>query len=87
MSGNINPLEWDDVFTLRPGETKELKVAWLTYFTRLGNYRVRVLYANRPAKPFGGIELGMPHPIAIWRLKHSTETTLISNEVVFTVSD
>ena len=86
MCGNINPLEWDDVFTLGPGETKELK-AWFPSFRKPGNYRVQILYANRPSKPFGGLELGMHHPIAMWRLKHSTETTLISNEVVFTVTD
>ena len=86
MCGNINALKWNDVFTLGPGETKELK-AWFPSFRKPGNYRVQILYANRPSKPFGGLELGMHHPIAMWRLKHSTETTVRSNEVVFTVTD
>jgi len=86
MCGNINALKWDEVFRLAPGETKEL-AEYMPAFRKPGNYRVRVLYANRPWMKWLGIELGTHDPIAMWRVKHSTETTVISNEVFFTVNE
>jgi hypothetical protein len=43
--------------------------------------------ANRPSKPFGGVELGTHNPIAMLRVRNSTECTLTSNEVLFSVTE
>ena len=84
--GNINPLRWNEVFRLAPGESKEIK-AWLPRFTVPGQYRVQLFYANRPWMEWGGMELGFHNPIAMWRVKHSTATSLKSNEIFFTVNE
>ena len=84
--GNINSLKWDEVFRLAPGETREMKV-WLPVFRKPGAYRIKFFYTNQPWKKWSGIELGTHNPIAMWRVKHSTECSLISNEVVFTVNE
>ncbi len=84
--GNINTLKWDDVFRLAPGETKEMKT-WLPRFKAPGQYRVQIFYANRPWMKWSGIELGTPNPIAMWRVKNSTECSLSSNELFFTVTE
>ena len=86
ICGNTSPLKWSNVFRLSPGETKEIK-AGLQPFTRPGSYRVQFFYANRPSKPFLGIELGTHNPIAMLRVKYSTECTLTSNEVLFSVTE
>ena len=84
--GNINALGWGEVFRLGPGESKELK-EWLPPFRKPGSYRVTFLYANRPSIEWKGMVLGMHNPAAMWRVRHSTESTLASNEVTFTVSE
>ena len=84
--GNINSLDWDEVFRLAPGETKEMKV-WLPRFKAPGQYRVQFFYENRPGMEWGGIELGIHNPIAMWRVKNSTACSLSSNELFFTVNE
>ena len=84
--GNVNALESDEVFRLGPGETKELK-EWLPPFVKPGSYRVKFLYANRPSMEWKGLALGVHHPGAMWRIRHSTECTLTSNELPFTISE
>ena len=84
--GNVNPLRWDEVFSLAPGETKEINRS-MPSFRKPGSYRVRYLYANRPSIKWLGLPLGDHNPFAMWRVKNSTECTLISNEVLVTVHD
>jgi hypothetical protein len=84
--GNVNALDWEEVFRLAPGETKEL-TGHMPAFRKPGTYSVTVLYANRPLMNWLGVELGTHHPIAMWRVRHSTETTITSNEVFVTVHE
>ena len=85
--GNIQALKWNEVFTVAPGETKVIdKSLWLSPFRKPGTYRVKFFYDNRPSMQWGGIELGTHNPIAMWRVRNSTECTLTSNEVIFTVN-
>ena len=84
--GNVNALGWDEVFRIAPGESKELK-EWLPPFRKPGSYRVKFLYANRPSIEWKGIVMGMHNPAAMLRVRHSTEATLASNEVTFTVME
>ena len=84
VCGNIEALRWNEVFTLSPGETKDM-TTWLPGFRKPGTYRVSLSYENQPSREWRGIELGTHHPIAMWRVKHSTECSLTSNEVLVTV--
>lgn len=87
MCGNINSLKPDELFYLAPGETKELK-GWasLEPFGEPGVYRVVYLYANRPALEWKGIPLGEHDESTMWFVRRSTQCTLSSNELVFSVS-
>ncbi|HEX6650894.1 MAG TPA: hypothetical protein VF075_15190 [Pyrinomonadaceae bacterium] len=60
---------------------------WLPSFRKPGTYKVSLSYENQPSREWGGIELGTHHPIAMWRVKHSTECSLTSNEVLVTVTE
>ncbi|MBV9925399.1 MAG: hypothetical protein JOZ96_10320 [Acidobacteria bacterium] len=90
--GNVGGLRWGEVFSLAPGETKELWQwgAFLPRFEEPGVYRVVFLYANRPSMSWVS-EQGRPlvfnNPFEMWRVRHSTEATAVSNELVFTVRD
>ena len=84
--GNINALKWNEVFTVAPGETIEIERG-LPTFRKAGNYRVTMFYTNRPSMQWLGVELGTHHPIAMWRVRNSTECSLTSNEVLFTVTE
>ena len=81
----IQALQWDEVFRLPPGETKEITERWLPPFGRPGTFKLRFFYENRPSLRWDGIEMGMHNPIAMWRVRNSTECKLTSNEVEFTV--
>ena len=88
--GNVNSLKWGEVFRLAPGKSKEiLDTNWLPPFSEPGVYRVVFLYANRPSMRWekGGGTFGFNNPLEMWRVRHSTEATAVSNEIVFTVSD
>lgn len=84
--GNINALEWGEVFRLAPGETKEIET-WLPRFRHPGVYKVRLSYVNEPWRQWRGRVMGMHNPIAMWRLKHSTESSLTSNVALFIVNE
>ena len=84
--GNMNALEWDEVFRLTPGETKEIEY-WSPPLMEPGVYRVAFLYANRPSVRWEGMSFGFHNPLAMWRVRHSTECTLVSHEIVFTVNE
>lgn len=86
--GNINSLRWNEVFRLGPGETKVMD-GWLDlpHFIKPGSYRVKFFYENRPRIQWLGMEMGIHNPIAMWRVRNSTECSLSSNEVLFTVTE
>ena len=84
ICGNVNALDWDEVFTLGPGETTKLRGSG-PWFGKPGEYSIKFLYANRPSTQWLGYELGTHNPFAMWRVKHSTEVTLSSNEINVTV--
>lgn len=86
--GNMNSLKWDEVFRLAPRESKEIgEWVWLPPFRKPGSYRVKIYYVNQPSLIWRRWELGPHNPIAMWRVKNSTETNLSSNEVLFTVTE
>jgi hypothetical protein len=86
--GMMNSLEAKEVFSLAAGETRELQNwEYLSSFKEPGVYRVVFLYSNKPSLQWKD-ELSFSHNlIALWRAKHSTETTIASNEIIFTVSE
>ena len=83
--GFVAPLRWSEVFQLAPGESKELRVS-RPYLAKPGIYKVKFFYANRPSTQGLG-RSGWHNPLAMWRVKHSTETRLSSNEITFTVTE
>jgi hypothetical protein len=84
--GMMNSIKSDEVFQMNSGETREVKHwTFLPPFKEPGVYRVAYLYANRPSLKWHN-ESSMQHnAIAFWKAKHSTETNIVSNEIVFTV--
>jgi hypothetical protein len=86
MCGNINALRPKEVFDLARGETKELK-DWISLapFKMRGVYRVVFLYANRLLLEWKAIPLGEHDRTAMGLIRRSTEATLLSNELVFSV--
>lgn len=79
--GNTNPLQRDEVFRLRPGESRELE-GWAYFPYRLapGEYRIVLYYTNVPGLECGGVPLGADDEYAVQWIKASTPIALISNE-------
>ncbi|HQU84259.1 MAG TPA: hypothetical protein PKY59_14075 [Pyrinomonadaceae bacterium] len=84
----MNNIRSDEVFWLASGEKREMKNwTYLPPFEKKGTYRVVFLYANRPSLKWRN-EYSLRHSrIALWRAKHSTETTIVSNEIIFNVTE
>ena len=85
--GNINALRPDEIFTIAPGETETFRTNVWAVFSKPGKYRVRYVYENRPSMEWKGIVLGQHDEEAMRRVRESTSCKLISNEVVFIVSE
>ena len=85
--GNMNSLESDEILRINSGETKDLSWTYLPSFQESGVYKVVFLYANRPYITWHGESIISHNPIALWQAKHSTEINLVSNELIFTVSE
>lgn len=84
ICGNINPLKAEEVFSLNPGESKNLGV-WAGLPTRNlkpGKYRVAFYYKNDPKLKWRGIPLGAHDPKAMQRIRESTPVDLKSNEQI-----
>ena len=60
--GNVDSLKWKDVFTLDPGETKQLE-AWVPPFRKPGSYKLQFLYENRPSLEWRGYEIACIIPL------------------------
>lgn len=85
---NMNRLKSEEIFSLSPGETRELDWTYLPPYRKNGTYKVAFLYANSPSIEWRGESaINYHNPVALWQAKHSTETNLISNEIIFTVSE
>jgi hypothetical protein len=84
--GNINPLRREEVFKIRPGESKEMK-EWISLqpFSKPGVYKVSMVYENIPSKEWGGLPLGEHDRSAMKQVKRSAKCLLISNQIQFTV--
>jgi hypothetical protein len=80
--GNVNALKPDEIFTLQPGESRELS-GWLgpLPIDADGAYRVHLYYTNDPDIKWSGLPLSPHDPAAMRRLKDSTPVQLISNEL------
>jgi len=85
--GNINPLEWHEVFILYPGQTREVS-EWLSLppLLQAGTYKVSCTYSNLPQREWQGVPLGINNPLAMVRVRLSTSCTLESNELSIEVN-
>ena len=81
--GNINRLDPREVFTLNPGESRELS-QWvnLPYGMPPGKYRAVFHYSNVPDMKWQGVSLGKHDKAAMRLVKRSTPISLVSNEVI-----
>jgi hypothetical protein len=84
--GNVNPLKADEVFSLAPGESKDLGgwVGW-PQLPEPGTYGVLLYYANDPGLKWRGVPLGPHDPDALSRVAKSHKCLLVSNELRLTV--
>jgi hypothetical protein len=84
--GNVNALRPEEVFTLKPGESRKL-AGWIgtPQLPGPGKYRVMFIYHNRPEMQWDGIPLGRHDPDAMARVRRSTPVLLQSNVVEVTV--
>ena len=86
--GNMNGLKKDEVFTLKPGQSKKLQ-AWTTLgpFEAAGKYRVILLYENQPSLKWPRDDLGLAGPHdkeALQKVKTSSKCLVVSNEIIIT---
>ena len=84
--GNVNPLRRNEVFTLRPGESRDLG-PWVNLhpFRAAGVYAVQFQYENQPMQKWTGLPLGPHDAEAMESLRKSTPCILASNYLTFTV--
>ena len=78
--GNMDPLTPDQVYTLQPGQSRELATA---YLPRPGTYRVVFNYRNAPALEWLGVFEDIGNTMA--RVSASTPCALVSNEIIVRV--
>ena len=79
--GNLDRLTQDQVFTLRPGESKVIAAAPL--FPGPGRYRIVYFYRNIPNLKWHGSYTFDPGTMD--RVRQSTPCSLVSNELIVTV--
>jgi hypothetical protein len=86
--GNINPLQAEEVFSLRPGESRQLS-GWVgePYLSGPGRYRVSVRYTNRPDHKWRGIPLDDHDATAMSEVRRSTPVTAVSNTIEIVVEE
>lgn len=85
--GNINALSRDEIFMLKPGETRDLS-EWVAFPRDLlpGSYRVVFYYTNSPGLTWSGVPLGDHDRVAMAQAQSSTSVALASNEVAVVVA-
>ena len=79
--GNINALRPDEVFELKPGESRVLVGFPSVSASQVGTYKLRLRYENDPNLEWSGIPLGEHDPNTMLRVRDSTTCVAISNEV------
>lgn len=79
--GNLDPVRKDAVFTLAPGESREIGVG--VPIPGPGRYRMVVYYRNIPKMKWHGVILGEV-PGVMKRIQNSTACDLFSNELMIT---
>ena len=84
--GNISCLSSDEVFTLKPGEARDLG-PWIGFpeLSGPGVYNVSVTYENVPELDLHGIPLGEHDEAAMANVRKSTPLTVTSNVVELVV--
>jgi hypothetical protein len=84
--GNRNTLKADEVFELRPSESRTL-AGWIPKlsFPGSGTYRLRFHYINDPHHKWMDIPLGRDDETAMERIRANTPCNLLSNVVEVTV--
>jgi hypothetical protein len=84
--GNINALRPEEVFTLKPGESKQFS-EWvgIPAFERPGRYRLSVRYTNIPELAWHGISMGSHDRPTLQAVRQSTKVVAVSNSVEFLV--
>ena len=84
--GNINGLKRGEVFTLYPGETRELQ-EWIQPLAlpALRKFRAVMIYTNDPNLPFRGVLLRPHDEGELARLRTSDRCRVRSNEVEIVV--
>jgi hypothetical protein len=85
--GNINALRPDQVFELKPGETRRFSGWDGSTFVKPGKYVVRYEYENRPNMEWAGIVLGEHDGGAMARVRQSLACKLTSGELILTVGE
>jgi hypothetical protein len=86
--GNINAIARGEVFTLQPGESRELgaRVAPLR-LPPYSRFRGVLVYTNEPDLPFRGVLLRPHDEGELARLRTSDRCKVWSNEIEFLVDD
>jgi hypothetical protein len=84
--GNVNPLKGDEVFSLAPGQSKDLG-DWVgsPRLAEPGTYGVVLYYANDPGLKWRGVPLGRHDADAMRQVARSYKCLLVSNELRLTV--
>jgi hypothetical protein len=84
--GNINSLRAHEVFTLAPGERRQLR-DWLpqVYGITSGTYTFRLSYTNDPTLEWKGLSLGAHDAATMQRVRESTACRIVSNDVQIAV--
>lgn len=83
----INPLKLNEIFTLKPGESRQLGGSVDSpSFVRPGKFRVRFYYHNIPSLSVSGVPLGKHEDGVMDKIKQSYPCCLVSNEIIVDVS-
>lgn len=85
--GNFNAIRPEEVFTLRPGESKHFS-GWdgVPPFEWPGRYRLSVRYSNVPDLDWRGIPIGKRDGPTLQAVLRSTKVSAVSNTVEFLVT-
>jgi hypothetical protein len=87
--GNVGSLQPDEVFTLKPGEARQLRGSVRLPQPRVpGSYRIALRYTNRPDLEWIGVPLGAGHdPGTMEAVQMSTPVSAVSNSVELIVTE
>jgi hypothetical protein len=81
--GNRNPLAAEEMFVLRPSETRTIAAGWFGPPVREGKQRLVFYYHNDPSLKWKGI--GGDDPALLARVKDTFPCLLKSNEITLTI--